>query len=142
MKVIWGVIYLVHYFLSLAMKIHIKKTNFLVAFLVIQISLLPNLVLADQNNIIRIGTFENKPIVFKGTSESPQGLSIDILNQIAVKEGWQIEHVHGNWKEVLEKLESNQIDLLVGIAYTEQRAELFHYTNQTLLNNLAISPSI
>ncbi len=66
------------------------------------------------------------------------GLSIDVLKSIASKENWELEFVHGSWKSVFASLEKREIDLLVGIAYTEKRAEKFDYTKQTLINNWGV----
>ena len=91
-------------------------------------------VTADER-LVRVGVFNNKPIVFQEQNGSPSGLAIDVLEDIAFKEGWQLEYVHGTWSDVYSKLQQNSIDILVGIAYTSERAKQFHYTQQTLVSN-------
>lgn len=94
-----------------------------------------NLAFAVDNSVVKVGVFNNKPIVFQEQESYPSGLAIDVLEDIADKENWQIEYVHGSWGDVYSKLEQNKIDILVGIAYSKERAKNFHYTKQTLVSN-------
>jgi len=91
--------------------------------------------LSHAANIVRVGTFDNPPIVFKDGGGELQGLAIDTLRAIAAIEGWQLEFVHGKWSEVLRSLGENKIDLLVGIAYSAERAKHFKFTETTLVSN-------
>ncbi|HEO66152.1 MAG TPA: diguanylate cyclase, partial [Spirochaetes bacterium] len=50
----------------------------------------------------------------------------------------KLEYVQGPWKNVYTKLKKGDIDLLVGIAYSEKRAKLFDFTTETLVNNWGI----
>ncbi|MEE8431891.1 MAG: transporter substrate-binding domain-containing protein, partial [Candidatus Desulfatibia sp.] len=97
-----------------------------------------NIALANPINTVKVGVFNNNPIVFQKEDGSHTGLAIDVLENIATKEGWKLEYVHGVWKDVLKKLKTGEIDLIVGIAYTEQRSKLFTFTQETLLSNYGI----
>lgn len=92
---------------------------------------------AHSATTIRVGVFDNKPIVFQQNNQYT-GFSLDVLESIAENENWQLQYVHGPWKSVLKKLESGEIDLLVGIAYKPERAKLFDFTNETLINNWGV----
>ena len=48
---------------------------------------------------------------------------IDIIEDVASSEGWTIQYAPCVWNNCLEKLENAEIDLLVGIAYTPERAK-------------------
>lgn len=87
---------------------------------------------------LKVGVFENRPIVFTDESSNITGFSIDVLESIAQINNWELEYVHGPWKTVLAKLEEGEIDLLVGIAYKPQRAEKFDFTHETLINNWGV----
>jgi len=84
---------------------------------------------------LKVGVYENEPLVFTNADGKVQGLYIDVLETIAEREGWRIEYVHGTWAQCLDRLEKAGIDLLVGIAYSEERDERFDFTNETLLSN-------
>jgi len=104
--------------------------------LLIAIALLVvNQAFAAQTKQVKVGIFNNKPIVFQEQGQAPSGLAIDVLEDIALKEDWQLEYIHGSWSEVYAMLQQGKIDILVGIAYSEKRAREFHYTQQTLISN-------
>ena len=104
-----------------------------IAFLLINLS-----VACYAQEKVKVGVFENKPIVFKAADGKISGLSIDILTAIADEERWEIEYVHGPFSEIYKQLEANEIDLIVGLAYTEKRNKNLFYTKETLLNNWGI----
>ena len=47
------------------------------------------------------------------------GIFPDILDTIAYEEGWRLEYVFGTWSQCLERLEKNQIDIMVDVAFSE-----------------------
>ncbi len=53
----------------------------------------------DNGSTIRVGIFQNRPIVFIDDNGVPQGLYIDLLREIANDEGWDIQFVPGTWSE-------------------------------------------
>lgn len=97
--------------------------------------LVQGIVWAEPVRTVKVGVFDNKPIVFKDSKGQPTGFALDVLQNIATKENWQLDYVHDAWAKVLQKLEQGEIDLLVGIAYSQERSQRFHFTQQTLLSN-------
>jgi len=108
--------------------------SILCAILVVSI---PGL-LPASNKTVKVGIYENKPKVFVNSAGEPQGLFIDILNYIASKEGWQLDYVASTWEKNLEKLEKAEIDLLLDIAESQGRAELFDFNKEIIFSNWAI----
>ncbi|HEY9051975.1 MAG TPA: EAL domain-containing protein [Gammaproteobacteria bacterium] len=90
---------------------------------------------AVEKTSIRVGLFNNQPIVFETSPGKYAGLSVDVLQAIAVQENWQLEYVFAPFKEILEKLETGEVDLMVGIAYDQERAQRYDFTRETLINN-------
>ena len=84
---------------------------------------------------IRVGIYENKPLVFTDDAGNAQGIFVDLLEYAADKEGWQIDYVSCTWSQCLEKLDAGEIDLLVSIAYTAERDERYDFTDETVLLN-------
>jgi PAS domain S-box-containing protein len=76
---------------------------------------------------IRAGLEQNPPLSFIDDSGKPAGLLVDLLDGIAIKEGWQIEYLPDTFQRCLEKLQNRKIDLMVTIAWSEQRAKIFDY---------------
>lgn len=87
---------------------------------------------------VRVGVFENKPIIFQDGRGEWAGLAVDVLEATAKRENWRIEYVGGHWRNLMARLEAGEIDLLVGIAYSPERAARLHYTEQTLVSNWGI----
>ena len=112
-----------------------KRFGYLI-FSAILVVATPGLLLAS-NKTVKVGIYQNKPKVFIDSAGKPQGFFIDILNYIASKEGWQLDYVASTWEINLEKLEKAEIDLLLDIAESEARAELFDFNKEIIFSNWA-----
>lgn len=84
---------------------------------------------------LKVGIYQNKPLVFQDAQGQVQGLSIDVLRYIAQQEDWQLEFVPGTWSDCLKRLEQGEIDLQVSIAVSDQRKKIYSYPKQTLITN-------
>ncbi len=88
-----------------------------------------------REGVVKVGVYNNPPILFKDDTGQYKGLSIEILEHIASKEGWDLEYVSGTWPENLERLESGKTDIQVYIAYSKKRSQKYDFTNETLFSN-------
>ncbi|MDD5503027.1 MAG: transporter substrate-binding domain-containing protein [Candidatus Thermoplasmatota archaeon] len=84
---------------------------------------------------IKCGAYDNPPKVYPDGSGGHTGFFPDILEVIAEKENWQIEYVFGNWTDCLDRLESGEIDIMVDVGYSEERAAIYDFNNETVFNN-------
>ena len=89
----------------------------------------------DELLTIRVGAYENPPKVYRNRDGLVVGIFPDILDMIAFEEGWRIEYVFGTWAECLQRLETNAIDLMVDIAYSEARGRVFDFSEETVFLN-------
>jgi PAS domain S-box-containing protein len=80
---------------------------------------------ADSNTTVRVGVYENRPKVFTDDNGKVSGLWPDIMGYIASQEGWTIQYVQGTWTECMERLQNNQIDIMMDVAYTPERAQAY-----------------
>ena len=87
---------------------------------------------------IRAGAYDNKPKVYLDYSGKVVGLFPDILENISKREGWRINWVFGTWSQCLKRLEAGEIDLMVDVAYSEERAKKYDFTKETILVNWAV----
>ncbi len=95
-----------------------------------------SLICAAQDPIsVRVGVFENPPIVSISPAALPEGIAIDVLRRIAKAEGWRLSYVPDSFDRLLERLNRGDIDLLVGIAYSDARAKRFQFSQQSLIAN-------
>ena len=82
---------------------------------------------------VRAGIYNFKPLVYSDTDGSARGLFVKILDHIAHKKNWNVKYVPGTWQEGVERLKSNQIDLLLCIGYTEERDKYLDFPKEFLL---------
>ncbi len=93
-----------------------------------------NIVQADDSPLkIRVGIFQNKPIVFQDELGNAQGLYIDLLNEVAKQENWQVEFIFDSWTNNLERLKQNDINLMTSIAYTKERDSYIDFSQENVL---------
>ena len=94
------------------------------------------LVLAAQDRIpVRVGVYENSPIVTAAPGVPPEGIAIDTIRWVAKREGWQVTYVPDSFDNLLVRLDRGEIDLLVGIAHSDARARRFQFSRQSLIGN-------
>jgi len=92
---------------------------------------------ADDLKIVRVGIYENQPKIFTDDKGNATGLWPDIIEYIALKEGWKIQYVHGAWTECLTRLENNEIDLMPDMAYTEERSKTYDFSQEAVYSSWA-----
>ncbi|MDH5392243.1 MAG: EAL domain-containing protein [Gammaproteobacteria bacterium] len=93
-------------------------------------------ILEDKpGQLIRVGVFSNPPVAFEHDDGGWRGISIDVLQSIADKKGWQLQFVSGSFAEHLQKFERNQIDLIALMAYSGSRAKKYTYNKIPLISN-------
>ncbi len=76
---------------------------------------------------VTVGVYENAPKVFTSENGKPSGIFIDVIEQVARAEGWNLRYVHGTWAEGLDRLAKGQIDLMPDVAYTSDREKIFSF---------------
>ncbi len=81
---------------------------------------------------IKVCLYQNVPLSFSDENGAVKGFVIDILEYVAKKEDWTIEYHLDSWSQCLQNLENGEIDLLGGIAYSPERAQLFDYTYESV----------
>ena len=85
--------------------------------------------------LVRVGLYSNKPLVFMDGNGQPKGIFVDLLKHIADKEQWKLQYIPGSWPECLDRLESGEIDLMTGIAFSKERAKKYNFTYESVITN-------
>jgi PAS domain S-box-containing protein len=83
------------------------------------------LVLPAWSKTIRVGIYQNSPKIFVDKNGKAKGFFVDIMNEIAKREGWKIDYVFGTWNDNLRRLESFEIDILLDVSFSEERQRKF-----------------
>lgn len=87
---------------------------------------------------LRVGVYNSRPKVFRDEAGRVAGFFPEILELIAREEGWPIEYIDGTWKECLERLEKGEIDLMVDVAWSEERAARFDFNEESVFVNWGV----
>ena len=106
------------------------------ACLVIVFSLVVSLVPVHAKTVT-VGIYDNKPMVFMDNS-GPNGLFIDVLRHIAVREGWTLRFRYGKWDYVFDLVKKGQVDVLPGVALKASRKAYLDYNQDPILSNWGV----
>lgn len=89
--------------------------------------------LAVENHTVKIGLTHAPPLIILSDNESPQGMMVDFLKEVAIRENWEIEWNVGAWTDVYNKAKNGNLDLMTYIAYTEKREEYFNFSYESFV---------
>ncbi|MCF8111136.1 MAG: transporter substrate-binding domain-containing protein [Desulfobacteraceae bacterium] len=84
---------------------------------------------------VRVGLYENKPKIFIDEPGAASGIFVEILNEIARKEKWQLTYVPCEWDECLEALEDGRIDLMPDVAFSPEREKRFDFHDEEVTDS-------
>jgi len=82
---------------------------------------------------IRIGAFNFYPGIFQAKDGAILGFYVDVIAEVARREGWQVEYLYGDWAEGISRVKSGEVDMLTSVAWTRERAEFLDYGKVPLL---------
>lgn len=109
-------------------NIIIVKSKFIFhKFLLVFLLGILNTYAQESTSSIKVGVYQNPPKIFVDGKGKPDGIFIDIIEDIASEESIVIEYVEKNWGELFNLLERGEIDLLPDVAYSSRRDSLFKF---------------
>ncbi|MBQ7534661.1 MAG: transporter substrate-binding domain-containing protein [Stomatobaculum sp.] len=104
-------------------------TVFLCLFLLTAV-LFPACALAAENgeDRVRVGYYENE-VFQEGAEEGAvkSGYAYEYYRKLSEYTGWKYEYVYGSFGDLYQMFLDGDVDLLAGLAYREERAELIGY---------------
>ena len=76
---------------------------------------IPAAVLSEQDRpeILKVGIYQNPPKVYIKNDGTPAGFIVEIMEEIADKESWEIEYVFDSWSENIRRLKHNEIHIML-----------------------------
>lgn len=84
---------------------------------------------------LKVGAFQNNPLIFKDENGEVKGLGHDIIQEIARIEGWTISYEFDTWTKIYKKLENGEIDILFPVGFTMERAENVIFSSENITSN-------
>ena len=88
--------------------------------------------ISTQKKEVRVGAFNYYPGIFQDSDGKVKGFFVDMLNEMAKRENWDIKYVYGTWNEGLERIKNHEVDILTSVAYTKERSQFLDYPQNHL----------
>ncbi len=83
---------------------------------------------------IRVGVFPLDPLNYMDEEGAARGFNPDLLRAIALERGdWNPVFIPVTWSEGLQKLQDEQLDLMLSVTRTERRAKVMDFSNERVL---------
>ncbi len=106
----------------------------LILLLVLASTLLPTIGLAqNKGRVVQVGVFQVHPLVFVDDNGEAAGLYVDLLNEMASREGWQIQYIQGTWADGLQKVRIGALDLMTVTMRTPERDEFLDFNSEEVM---------
>jgi diguanylate cyclase (GGDEF)-like protein len=87
---------------------------------------------------IQVGIYQNEPKIFIDEQGAPAGFFVEVLEAIAVREGWHMEYVPCVWQQCLQMLERGDIDIMPDVADTPRREARFAFGREAVLSSWSV----
>lgn len=81
---------------------------------------------------VRIGYEENYPLSFTDGNGAPSGLYIELFQEMASAEGWEVVYVPEEWPRLTEMLQTGEIDLIACMTKTAQREQVYLFPKESV----------
>jgi PAS domain S-box-containing protein len=88
-----------------------------------------------ESRQVRIGLYENKPKVYTDNTGAVSGIFVEILEEIARREKWQVTYIPCVWTEGLIALGNGSIDLMPDVAFSPDREEQFDFHEEEVITS-------
>jgi diguanylate cyclase (GGDEF)-like protein/PAS domain S-box-containing protein len=82
---------------------------------------------------LQVGVYQNNPKIFVDKNGKASGILIDILRQVAAREGWELSYTRCEWEACLDMLGKGQLDLMPDVAFTPERSSQFDFNKVPVL---------
>jgi len=77
--------------------------------------------------VVRVAAFNFNPAIYQDRDGKVKGFYVEMLEEIARRENWQIQYVYGSWGEGMERIKRGEVDLLTSVAWLEERTHFLDY---------------
>ena len=86
---------------------------------------------------VRVGYYENE-VFQEGAREGAvkTGYAYEYYRKLSEYTGWEYEYVYGSYSELYQKLLDGEVDLLAGLAFKQERADLMGYPRAPMGNEV------
>ena len=83
---------------------------------------------AQQTKVVRVGyVWSTNFAEGEGDEEYKSGYAYEYLQKVAYYTGWEYQYVYGDWSDIFQMLVDGQVDLMIGVSYTPERARIMDF---------------
>jgi diguanylate cyclase (GGDEF)-like protein/PAS domain S-box-containing protein len=86
-----------------------------------------------KKSTYRIGIFASPPLSSINELNEPEGLVVDLMNEISVIENFKIDWVHDDWSQLILQLKNHEIDMITSVGFTQKRSEFMNYSQSSFI---------
>ncbi|WP_161781635.1 PAS domain S-box protein [Desulfohalovibrio reitneri] len=87
---------------------------------------------------VRVGVYDNMPMIGAAGEGGAKGIYVDVLREVAAREGWNLEFRPASWPEAFRMLRQGEIDLLPVVAHTPGRTAYLDFAETALMANWGV----
>ncbi|TVQ27629.1 MAG: response regulator [Spirochaetaceae bacterium] len=93
---------------------------------------------AQELQTVRVGVYHNPPKITVYPDGTVGGFHAELLDVIATENDWEVEYVPGIWTDMLDATETGEIDIMVDVAWSEERQARFAFNAEAVILNWAV----
>ena len=86
---------------------------------------------AAPRRVVRVAVFPHAPAISMGANGQAQGFCVDMLQDVAARENWELRFVPGTWQNGLDGIRAGEVDLLTSVAFTPERDAFLDYPDES-----------
>lgn len=83
---------------------------------------------------VKVAITELKPSLFTNDQGDPDGFFVDVVEDIAQREGWNVIWISGSLTESWGRLDAGEIDIMPAVTSTPERQKSFDFGNESALS--------
>ncbi len=83
---------------------------------------------------VKVANTELKPSLFTNDQGEAEGFFVDVIEDVARQEGWNVIWVSGSLIESWGRLATGEIDIMPGVTRTPEREKLYDFGNESALS--------
>jgi len=102
-------------------------------FLLTLILVITQFSIATEPRVVKVGAFDDFPLIYQDKNGKVDGLYVEILNEIGKKEHISFKFVFGTWQDGLDWIKSGEVDMLTDVGYLPERDEYMDYCKVPLM---------
>ncbi len=94
----------------------------------------------DKNDIpiYKVGYIPGSPPYQYAEKGLAKGFNVDIMNEIAEKQGFELAYYPMTQKNIMESIKTGEIDIILGIPYTKNNNEIMDFTDSYVNTEISI----